>query len=62
MNRTAVYAIENDVGDSRYKVTMAAALNRKRSPKEYRFSICNKIFDSGEALNSHLSKEKPLHN
>jgi len=36
---------------------MAAASNRKRSPKEYRCSICDKIFDGAETLNSHLSME-----
>ncbi|HJT49222.1 MAG TPA: hypothetical protein VJ729_13645 [Nitrososphaeraceae archaeon] len=37
---------------------MAAASNRKRSTaKEYRCSICNKIFDSVETLNSHVSME-----
>ncbi len=34
---------------------MAAASNRKRSPKEYR-CICNEIFDSAETLNLNLSK------
>ncbi len=33
---------------------MTAASNRKRSSKEYRCSICNKIFDSTETLNSHV--------
>ena len=36
---------------------MAAASNRKRSAKEYRCSIYNKIFDSAETLNSHLTME-----
>jgi len=36
---------------------MAAASNRKRSAKEYRCSICNKIFDSAEILNSHVTME-----
>ena len=36
---------------------MAAASNRKRSSKEYRCSICNKIFDSAETLNSHIGME-----
>ena len=36
---------------------MAAASNSKRSVKEYRCSICNKIFDSEETLNSHVSME-----
>jgi Zinc-finger of C2H2 type len=36
---------------------MATASNRKRSPKEYRCSICNKLFDSAETLNSHVSME-----
>jgi prephenate dehydratase len=30
---------------------MAAASNRKRSAKEYRCSVCNKVFDSEETLN-----------
>ena len=33
---------------------MTAASNHKRSAKEYRCSICNKIFDSTETLNSHV--------
>jgi len=37
---------------------MATASNRKRSAKECRCSICNKIFDSGETLNSHVSMER----
>lgn len=35
---------------------MATASNPKRSsssPKEYRCSICSKVFDSAETLNSH---------
>jgi len=35
---------------------VAAASNPKRSPsslKEYRCSICGKVFDSAETLNSH---------
>ena len=37
---------------------MAAASNRKRSAtKEYRCSICNKIFGSSETLNSHVTME-----
>jgi rubredoxin len=32
---------------------MATASNPKRSVKEYRCSICGRIFDSDEALNSH---------
>jgi hypothetical protein len=37
---------------------MAAASNHKRSSaKEYRCSICNKVFDSVETLNSHNSME-----
>ena len=36
---------------------MAAASNRKRSAKEYRCSICTKIFDSAEILNSHVTME-----
>jgi hypothetical protein len=35
---------------------MATASNSRRSPsfpKEYRCSICNKVFDSAETLNSH---------
>jgi hypothetical protein len=37
---------------------MATASNRKRSAaKEYRCSICNKIFDSEETLTSHISME-----
>ena len=36
---------------------MAAASNCKRSAKEYRCSICNKIFDSAKTLNSHLTME-----
>ena len=36
---------------------MAAASNRKRSAKEYRCNICNKVFDSAEILNSHVSME-----
>ena len=34
---------------------MAAASNRKRSAKEYHCSTCNKVFDSTETLNSHVS-------
>jgi DNA-directed RNA polymerase subunit RPC12/RpoP len=37
---------------------MATASNRKRSSKEYRCSICNKIFDSTETLNSHVTMEQ----
>ena len=40
---------------------MAAASNRKRSAKEYRCSICNKVFDSAETLNSHVSMEHMEH-
>jgi hypothetical protein len=38
---------------------MATASNPKRSSssKEYRCSICGKIFDSAETLNSHMSME-----
>ena len=36
---------------------MTAASNRKRSSKEYHCSICNKIFESAETLNSHLTME-----
>ncbi len=36
---------------------MAAASNRKRSAKEYRCSICGKVFDGLETLNSHISME-----
>jgi len=39
---------------------MATASSRKRStslPKEYRCNICNKLFDSAETLNSHVSME-----
>ena len=39
---------------------MATASNRKRhasSLKEYRCTLCNKIFDSAETLNSHVSME-----
>ena len=37
---------------------MAAASNRKRSSfKEYRCSICDKVFDSAETSNSHVSME-----
>ena len=36
---------------------MAAASNRKSSAKEYRCSICNKIFDSTETLSSHVAME-----
>ena len=36
---------------------MAAASSRKPSAKEYRCSICNKVFDSAETLNSHISME-----
>jgi hypothetical protein len=32
---------------------MATASNPKRSVKEYRCSICGRIFDSAETLNSH---------
>jgi Zinc finger, C2H2 type len=40
-------------------IVMAAASNRKRSSslKEYRCSICSKIFDNPETLNSHMSME-----
>jgi Zinc finger, C2H2 type len=36
-------------------MAMAAASNAQRSSalKEYRCSICSKIFDSAETLNSH---------
>ena len=34
---------------------MAAASNRKRSAKGYRCGVCNKVFDSAETLNSHVS-------
>jgi hypothetical protein len=38
---------------------MATASNRKQPPslKEYRCSICNRVFDSAETLNSHASME-----
>jgi hypothetical protein len=37
---------------------MAAASNRKRSAaKEYRCSICSKVFDNAEILNSHINME-----
>ena len=36
---------------------VAAASSRKRSAKEYRCSICNRVFDSAETLNSHMSME-----
>jgi hypothetical protein len=37
---------------------VAAASSRKRSAaKEYRCSICNKVFDSAETLNSHMGME-----
>ena len=37
---------------------MAAASNSKRSAaKEYRCTICGKVFDSAETLNSHVSME-----
>ncbi len=38
---------------------MAAASNRKRSSsvREYRCSICDKVIDSAETLNSHVSME-----
>ena len=37
---------------------MAAASNYKRSTvNEYRCSICNKVFDSAEILNSHVNME-----
>jgi hypothetical protein len=37
---------------------MSAASNRKRSPpKGYRCSICSKIFDNTETLNSDISME-----
>jgi hypothetical protein len=37
---------------------MAIASNPKRSSrKEHRCSICGKIFDSSETLNSHMSME-----
>jgi hypothetical protein len=38
---------------------MAAASNPKRSSaaKEYRCSVCDKVFDNPETLNSHLSME-----
>ena len=39
---------------------MATASNLKRSSsslKEYRCTICSKIFDSVETLNSHVSME-----
>lgn len=32
---------------------MTAASNPKRSVKEYCCSVCGRIFDSAEALNSH---------
>jgi rubredoxin len=32
---------------------MATASNPKRPVKEYRCSICGRIFDSAETLNSH---------
>ena len=32
---------------------MATASNPKRSVKEYRCSICGRIFDSAETLDSH---------
>jgi hypothetical protein len=32
---------------------MATASNPKRSVKEHRCSICGRIFDSAETLNSH---------
>jgi hypothetical protein len=40
-----------------YTVIMATASNRKRSAKEYRCSICNKVFDGAETLNSHVTME-----
>jgi hypothetical protein len=36
---------------------MATASSPKRSTKEYRCSICGKVFDSTETLNSHTSME-----
>jgi hypothetical protein len=37
---------------------MATASYSKRSPsKEYRCTICGKVFDSAENLNSHMSME-----
>ena len=37
---------------------MATASNLKGSPsKEYRCTICGKVFDSDETLNSHMSME-----
>jgi len=37
---------------------MATASSRKPSAaKEYHCSICNKVFDSAETLNSHVSME-----
>jgi hypothetical protein len=36
---------------------MAASSNRRRSTREYRCSICNKIFVNAETLNSHISME-----
>jgi Zinc finger, C2H2 type len=36
---------------------MAAASNRKSSAKEYRCSICGKVFESAETLNSHIGME-----
>jgi hypothetical protein len=38
---------------------MATSSTAKRSSslKEYRCSVCSKIFDSAETLNSHMSME-----
>ena len=40
-------------------MTMAAASNAQRSSalEEYRCSICGKVFDGAETLNSHMSME-----
>ena len=34
-----------------------ASSSKRTSPKEYRCSICDKIFDSAETLNSHMTME-----
>ena len=40
-------------------IVMATASNSQRSssPKEYRCTICGKVFDSSETLNSHISMD-----
>jgi hypothetical protein len=37
---------------------MTAASNRKRSPKEYRCSIYNKIFDSAESFSVGVDPDR----